>query len=153
MEKKVNTPNDRFREIRLSFKPKLSQTQFAELLDLSLATIQKIEQGEKISDNVLDALDLKLNVNAAYITTGKGYHFYDDKMPDVSELLKEKTKNSEAGWKVALEAFKESNEHLKGEVKYYRQLLMQVTGGKAAHFLQALNGTGLLKKRSLGAAA
>lgn len=137
------TPNGRFKEIRLSFKPKLSQSQFAELLGISLATVQKIEQGEKLSDNVLTALELKLNVNAAYIVYGKGHHFYDDKKPDVSEKLSAPKSSKDPYRDFALQHLEKEVEEWKAEYRWMKQLVTDLRNGIPLGKLRRVKDTAL----------
>lgn len=110
------TANERFRDIRLSMKRKTSQERFAEILEVSLSTVQKIEQGAKITDEVIEALESKLNVNPNYITSGKGDKFKGGFIPEI----KEPSETTIDPWRDALVS------QLKADADIWRQKYEQV---------------------------
>lgn len=97
----MKTPNERFKDIRLSLRRKPSQERFAEILGVSLSTVYKIEKGATITNDVLIALEEKVNVNPNYITSGKGEKFKNGQMPEFNETDSQ-AKNSTDPWRDAL---------------------------------------------------
>jgi transcriptional regulator with XRE-family HTH domain len=131
------TVNERVKSLRT--KLNLTQQEFAEAIGITSAQLSRIENGENTpQDGTLKKIAHAASVDLNWLKLGIG---------DVEPKLVNESSSVENPWK------EEAYKALKDEVAFYRQLLMQVTGGKAASFLQALNGTGLPKKRSLRAAA
>lgn len=127
---KAETTNDRFRDTRLSFKPKPSQSRYAEILGISVATVQKIEQGDmEVSDSTLLALKNKLNVNPDFILKGgKAEMFINGKAPDISVFNTEMETDGEFKMD-AWNELKDKNKHLEGEIAFLRGLLSQFAAG------------------------
>lgn len=129
----MKTPNERFKRIRPALR-NMAQNKFAKVSKISISTIQKIETGlMEVSDNTLDLLKDNVNVNPEFIKTGKGEMFIDGTLPDVSFV----NEVEDSPWK------NEAFQNLKNEVTFYRNLVMQLTGGKAGNFLRTLNETAL----------
>lgn len=133
MKTQKNTVKSRLETLLI--KSGLDLYSFSKSYGLEYTTLNRIFSGETetLRQPTIKLMADKLRVNYEWLAYGKG-------TPD-------KIEESSDPWKDALV------KSLSDEVAFYRQLLMNMTGGKAASFLQALNGTGLPKKRSLRAAA
>ena len=70
--------NTRLKQIRKALR--LTQADFGELMGLTPTAISKIESGKRgVSNQLLELLNYKLNVNVDWVTTGKGEMFLSSK--------------------------------------------------------------------------
>lgn len=131
-----NTTKSRLQDLLI--KSGLDAYQFAKLHGLEYTTFSRLINGEteKLRTGTLRSIAEKLNISYEWLAFGKGDMAAKNEKTAKNDPWKDETFNS-----------------LKDEVKFYRQVIMQLTGGKPVNFLTALNLTGLNKKRSLGAAA
>lgn len=147
---KAHSMADKLKAIRQALG--LNQTELAGLIDASMSTISNAESGRRdISEQNVHKLISYVGVSKAYLAPNYTGPIDDPKLmftskpADISAL---KAGTQVNPWKDV--AFT----HLKEEIAFYRNLLNNLTGGKGANFLQALNASGLLLKgRQLSARA
>lgn len=149
-KQKTHSMADKLKAIRTALG--LNQTELAQLIDASMSTISNAESGRRdISDQNISKLVSFVGVSKAYLApnyTGAiddPKFMFTSKPADISAL---KASTQTNPWKDV--AFT----HLKEEIAFYRTIINNLTGGKGANFLRALNVSGLQSKRKhLSAAA
>lgn len=88
---------ERLKALRKALK--MTQVEFAEIINSSNGHVSDMEKGRKnITDSTMDLLDLKKNVNIDWVKTGRGEMFNelpeeDEVAAYVSDLLEDDEKN------------------------------------------------------------
>lgn len=130
------TVNERVKVLRKALG--MSQNDFANDADLSVALVSKMETGtEKVTETTIDKLNRTFKVPKEWLLHGKGELIFE--MPVA-------VKSGQNPYQDVL--YKE----LKEQINFLKETIRLMAGGRS-NFLRALNNPGLNKKRSLRAAA
>lgn len=132
------TVSQRIKKVREDLS--LTQGDLAAIAGVTVTQLSRIENGKSDPQiSTLNDIAKATGVTVEWLSDGKG---------EYSPVVKSAAKES------AFDPARDTlYKELREQIVFYRSLLTQMAGGKATSFLQALSGTGLLKKRSLRAAA
>lgn len=136
-----NTVNERIKLLRNTLQ--LSQTEFAGKTGMSSPGVWKLEQGEtKPRSSTLVNIANTFGVDKDWLIEGKGELTFKD-VPEAKPT---------SSWKdEAYRRLEEQKEHLTNEVKFLRELLLNMSKGKVSeNFLNAFVKAGILPERNIG---
>ena len=139
------TKNERFKLIREDLG--LTQEELATVMDVSLSSVQKIEQGAPLSEKNEDKFMYVTMVDQAYWVNGVGGLRYQRDKEDVKtkvfNMLRTETYGAENKYKLAFEERESRVKFLEQEVQSLWQMISHLTGGKV-NFLKPLNEAAII---------